>query len=484
MPVVPINLNLTSNPARDRALGAARLINCYAENLGTEGKFQFPIYAADGYEALVSLPLGGKFADMMTLDADNLFVVSGTALYRYTGTLTLIGTVANDGFARIKRNRAEVPEIGVVTDAGQFFVVNTGTNALTNVTDSNAFLERDGRIVDLVSFDGYAVLLKSNGEVYISAIDNWDSFDEIGFATVSSSPHGLVAGATRGTDLVLFGPRATEFWQNTGATDYPLERLTNVDVGCYARGSVSEIVIPGEQGVSDSVIWAATNADGAYVGIFAMSGYGGSKISNHAVDRAIRDETTIANITSTTWSEGGHTFYAISTSAVTWVYDVVTGLWHERQSVGSTRWNVGGVTYYGGYNVAAHYDRGELYTMRPSVTSDKASQLSMRSSDDNGNSWSVQRFISIGESRKKRFKFTRLGATKEDGKLIELQVTNAVDEDGQAAPMIVIPPHVHAYPDRVRIHELFVDIVPGSSTTAVPKALGGVSINIDKLPEA
>ena len=46
MALTPISLGLRSNPGRHEAISAARLINCYAEDVGDEGKIRFPVVAA------------------------------------------------------------------------------------------------------------------------------------------------------------------------------------------------------------------------------------------------------------------------------------------------------------------------------------------------------------------------------------------------------------------------------------------------------
>lgn len=478
MPITNIGLGTRSNPGRDRAISGARMINCYVEQVGPEGKLETPVYAADSFTSRATLTAGGACAGMLSLDANALYVVSGQKLFKNTlaNATTDLGTVSNSGHVWMARNRkASTPQIGILTDSGAFRVLESDT--LTVVSET--FLSG---LVWFLEFDGYGVLLKEDGEWYVSTSDEFTAWDELAFAVAENSPHGLVAGARRGTDLVLFGPRAMAFYANTGATDFPFERTATADLGCYAPRSVREMVIPGDGGTTDTVIWAATDADGAYVGIMAMSGYGGSKISTHAVDRAVRAESNISNIRAWSWAEGGHTFYALNIgSTVTWVYDTTTGQWHERASSGLSRYRLQHMASFAGTTVAGDYTSGVLYTMGPSVANALTSQLRVRSSNDNGDNWFTNNTLDIGgaSERSKRFKFTRFGQSKEDGKLVEITVTNAVSENGTGVDMTVIPPHVHAWPNAMRMHALYVDLVPGSSGTSTPRALTGLAADVE-----
>ena len=60
MPIIPVSLGQRSNPGRDGQDGAARLINCYAEEMGQEGKIPWPVYASDGLVDFVTLAATGS----------------------------------------------------------------------------------------------------------------------------------------------------------------------------------------------------------------------------------------------------------------------------------------------------------------------------------------------------------------------------------------------------------------------------------------
>lgn len=479
MGIAPVGLGLRSNPGRDTAISAARIINGYVENVGEEGKLTVPIVASDSFEERDTLTSGGACAGMLALDATALYIVSGNNLYKNTAAnvTSTIGTVTNSGWVQMGRNRKSTPQIGILTDAGVFQVCES--DSLSTV--SEAFLTG---LVGFVAFEGYGVLIKSNGEFYISTLDDYTAYDELDFETATASPHGLLGGASRGGELVLFGPRATLFYDNTGATDFPLERTQVIDIGCYAPRAVQEIVIPGDGGTVDSIIWPATDAKGAYIGVVALSGYSGNKISNHAVDRAIRSEDTINNIRALTWAEGGHTFYGLHTSTETWVHDVTTGLWHERTSSGEDRWRINAAAAFDGVTVLGDYSSAKIYDAGPDVSNGLTCNAALRYSKDNADNWITATTKAIGGSsaRGNRFKWTRFGQSREDGVILEIKITNAVSEDGTGNDLTIIPPHLHAWPNPIEINALYVDVVPGSSGTSVVKSISGLSADVEAVP--
>jgi hypothetical protein len=60
--------------------------------------------------------------------------------------------------------------------------------------------------------------------------------------------------------------------------------------------------------------------------------------------------------------------------------------------------------------------------------------------------------------------------------VLKITMTNAVNENGTGVSMTVIPPHIHAWPNPTRLGALYVDVVPGSSTTSRPKAITGLAV--------
>ena len=474
MALEPISLGIRSNPGRDGADGAARLINCYVENAGDEGKAKFPIYACEGFTSFGTVLSGTVTRSLLNLDGTTMYGVSGQRLFRVnqSGTVTDMGAFATSGTVTMARNR-KTPnaQVWVSSSDGINRLIATGDHSVTTPT-----MPAGVTFISVSQIDGYFVLIDASGEWYISAIDD-ATIDELDFAKAESSPDGLVVSKTRGSDLVLLGTHSTEFWANTGNTDFPFERAASSSYGCYAAAAAVEIVM-GSGEVTDSVIFAATNSEGAYIGICALSGYQAQKISTHAVDRAVQAETA-ANLKAFSYSINGHTFYSISGSSMSWTYDTTTGLWHERQSSALSRWRISDAAQFGSKLIVGDYSTGALYQMTTTATVASDSVASLYHSNDNGSTYVGPRSKTIGQSSNltQRFKWNRIGQSKEDGKVFKLVITNAVSENGTGCPMTIIPPHVHAYPNPMRVNTLFCDVVPGSSQSTRSKAVTGLAVD-------
>lgn len=383
MPTKPLNLGVRSNPGRYPAAGACRLINAYAEDAGSEGVMQWPIWCADGLELFSNLLGSSGVRAMLELDG-YLYVVAGRVIYRVdqTGAATIIGGMASDGHVGIARNRKATPQIGISCD-GLTMIVENGT--VTQVTDADLL-----PAIDVCHIDGYFIYLAANGRLTSSNIDEGSAIEAADYAEAEGNPDGGSRVIANGRDLLAFGPKSCEFWQNVGNADFPFSRSAVIERGLLAPGGVTL--------AGDAVVFIDQDRI-----VRALDGYTPRRISTHAMERIIADEPTQSGITATSWTREGHTFACFSGSSFSICYDLTTGLWHERKSYGLDRWRVSCVTEFAGNLIAGDYNAPNIYTMSPDVHDENGDELV----------WSIQ------------------------------------------------TPPVHAYPSRVRVNRLDVNMVPG-----------------------
>lgn len=484
MPYTPISLGVRSNQGRDTAISPARLINCFAEDAGEEGKIRYPIVACDGFTSFATLvgAAAGVTRGMLNLDDTTLYVVTGTRLQRVdtAGAVTQMAELATSGYAYFARNRKEPnAQVGLVTSDGLFRMIennSVSTPSPASGIEANLFNS-------ICTVDGYFIFTKSNGEFYVSSIDAGSTIDELDFAQTQANPDGLTRGVVRGRDVCLFGPRSVEFWQNTGATDFPFERTTAAQIGLFAPASAVALSAVIDGSTVDTVAFVAANVTGDLIGVCLLGGYDARKISPPALDRAIRDEPTKSSIRAFTHTSGGHTFYCVTGTSFTWEYNCGTGLWHERRSSGLSRWRVVEACQFNGSTIFGDYTSALLYSRSAALSRASASTIAVRHSDDNGDNWTSSRSKSIGGSNASatRTKFLRLGQSLEDGKVFELTLSNAVMENGTGTDMIVIPPAVHAWPKKMRFFTLYVDCIPGASQTTGAMGITGLGVDAEVL---
>ena len=370
---IPISLGRGSNVSRNGLEGINEFVNAYVEELGEGGKVQFPVYAINGLESFATLSGGAGVRAMLPLDAQ-LLAVSGRILFRVTagGVATAVGGIPTDGLVTMARNRQQPnPQVAIVSE-GLPFIYSGGT--LSSLVDTDL-----PPPVCVVAIDGFFVFPIADGRWFITDIDEGTTVDGLDFSRASTSPDGLVMAAARGRDLVLFGLNSTEFHQNTGGEDFPFTLTTSISIGCFAAGSVANSTVIRGEATVDTLIWAATDSQGSYLGIVMLNGYTPSVISTPEVDRLIRDEPDPASIRSFAWTEDGHPFYLITGTSFTRVYDSRTaaggGGWHARESYGSSRWRGSCHAQFGGAHIFGDIDDNELYSSQPDVYTEAGSPI-------------------------------------------------------------------------------------------------------------
>lgn len=476
MPLVPIELGLRSNVARDSAVGNAQLINCYADDIGKDAKAPTPIYGVDGFASFSTLTGAAVVRGMINLDDSLLWVQNGTKLDSVTtgGTATNRATVSTTGYAYFAHNRAATPDVCMVTSDGLTRFMS-GTTVTTPSFDAGIGASLFNSVCH---HDGYFVFTKSDGEFYISGIDV-TTVDVLDFATAQAAGDGLVRAVVRGRDLCLYGTRSLEFWQNVAATDFPYQRVHVANFGAYAAPAVVATTATIDGNITDTVIWPAVNGLGGFIGVLMLKGYEAVKVSTWEVDNAIRTATK-ANIRAYAYPMQGQNFYAI-TDGANWTYEfnTRTNLWHRRKgaSLGFSR-IVDACVFNSGV-IFGDYTSGALYQQSTAATPSGTSSVELRVSRDNGGTWTTARTKSVGTSseRKKRTKFMRLGQSKEDGFQLEIKITGSSVENGSNIDMTIIPPPVHAQPYPVQIHALHIDAIPGVSGTANQR--GAIMLHAD-----
>ena len=353
--LVPISLASSSNRTRYGDEGAARLLNCYVEQIGEEGKQPWVIYGVDPVSVFGVMSNGAEIRAKLSVGS-SLYVVAGRNVYSVdgSGTATLLGSIATDGFVTMAANRREPNPQIAITCGGLYYIVEN--NALSLVTDPDLRPP-----ISVQEMDGYFIFLHLNGRFSVSGLNDGHTIDGLDYATAESRSDPNVMGASRGSDVVIGGTQSLEFWQNTGGADFPFSRIQAVNIGVYAAGSMKEATAVISGTTVDTIIWAATDEQGAPIGVYLLNGYAGMKISNHAVDRDVQNEPFPQNIRAYSWSDKGHVFYEISGTGWTHCYDTVTGSWSEGQSYGLERRRFSTYARFAGKHIFGDYDTNRLY---------------------------------------------------------------------------------------------------------------------------
>jgi hypothetical protein len=348
---VPISLGLRSNPSRHaKHAGAAKLTNCFAEEIGEEGKSQWVITGTPGLSNFGSALSGGGIRALISLD-DFLLAVAGRNVYRVTpsGISTLVGGIPTDGPVYPRRNRRAAVQVGFVSD-GYYTVYDSGT--LTEVSDADLPPPSS-----LAYLDGFGILPISRGRYMLTGLDDFTTVDALDLGVAESNPDDIVRAHELEREVYLFGSQSIEAHQNTGNADFPLERSQTMEVGCAAAGSVVPIDTPQGKALLFVAHDHSVRLIRGYQTSIISTGYIADKIA------ALARAGTLGTLSATSWAEGGRSFAVLSAADWSVGYDAYSGLWHNRASYLANRWRVSQVVSFAGKMIAGDATTGQLYDM-------------------------------------------------------------------------------------------------------------------------
>lgn len=447
----------SSTPGKLAGEGEGRRINAYLEQAGDT------LY-------LRRCPGLSTFAETGGTGPRGLLDVNGTVYAAFNGSVRtalpggpstlLTGSVgsATDGvtWARNNRTTSGGPDVVAVRSSGGAFTVSQTTVAGPISTFPTA---------NSVTFlDGYFLFTLPDGRIFASDL-NSTTVNALSFATAESKPDGLVRGIAWSGRFYAFGSATIEAWQNAGLSPFPLQRLSStIPVGLLAPMALAGH----EDGWSGGRLFYVAH-DGTVQG---LSGFRSERVSTPDVERFIAASTS-STLEACVYDFRGHPIWALSSDAGTWEYDVSTGCWHERVSVGATRWRGSRSVKSNGVWVVGDTLSGALLKVDDAVRTEKGADLdpvfssgpfkgypnrtavpylfgefteatggtaSMRTSRDGGKTWSTPRTRTLADAEKFPVRWNALGLTTHHGLRVEFTVTGGIDFSFQGASVPDVEP--------------------------------------------
>jgi hypothetical protein len=285
----------------------------------------------------------------------SLFVVAGSSLYRVDANknATLLGSVGSSGNIDIDSNTDSVV---VVSEPNAYYWNGT---TFGQITDPD-FTSRGAGDVEFLS-NWLLFREPDSGRFFGADIGTATDFDALNFATAEGGPDEMVGLKVDHLQACLFGETSVEIWDNDPAAgDFPFARAVNgyAEIGCLNGRSIAKL--------DNSIFWLADDFT-----IRRLDGITPVRISTHAIEQRIVD-STVSSARAFTYSQDGHFFYVLSLTEGTFIYDVTTQLWHERESYGSSTWNWSSAVNFNGLVLVGD------------TTSNAIGQIDPRTYDENG----------------------------------------------------------------------------------------------------
>ncbi len=353
-----------------RSVNAAdnRCVNLFPEAIPEGGKEAGFFSRAPGLRLLMSVgtgPIRGLWSRKN--DGGSFYVISGNEFYKLTsltGTAEKIGDVIGSGPVSIADNGIQL----FIACNGPSYIYNTTTDAFGPITD----LDFPGAVT-VQHIDSYFVFNEPNSQkMWVTDMLDGLSIDPLDFASAEGSPDGVTAIAVDHRELWVFGTDTIEVWYNAALPSFPFARIQGAfsEIGCVAPYSIAKL--------DNALFWLGGDPRGVGI-VYKNVGYTGVRISTHAIEYAIQSYPNIADAIAYTYQQEGHAFYVLifPDANTTWVFDVSTGVWHERAGFvdGSfTRHRSNCQCEFDSTTVVGDFENGNLYAFDLDVPADNGAE--------------------------------------------------------------------------------------------------------------
>lgn len=359
MAVLPLVLPASSTIGRDGQVASARLINGYPEFGGEDAKSPFALYGAPGLTRWDTGAFTGAERGMIELSANELITVLGNQIVSFdqSGNGTVLANLVGATRVIMARNLASPPQIGIVTSAGQYYVLQAGVltlNADPDLPAPNSIDYLRGRFL-------YGTL----DRVYASDTDDGTQINALAFGEINSNADNMVRVFVNAGFFYAFGTKSLEIWQpdpSLAGQPFPFSPVQqDIEYGLTGAHTVAKF--------NKALIWV----DQDFIVRHGRDG-GAERVSTHAVERSIRRLTMNerALMVGSTHVFEGHETYTLKGAGFTWCLDLPFAkkagferAWYERESYDLDRWRVNSSILFAGEYIMGDEDNGRLYYLNP-----------------------------------------------------------------------------------------------------------------------
>ncbi len=416
---IPTRLPLVVQPDNRDGTNAkdAKLVNCYAEK---KADGTYDIFKRGGLSAPIRTKSGAGSGQFNW--KGNIYEVFGTTLYKDG---TSLGTVDGTGGVYRFEETQGATDYLVLGNGVEAYTYNGTTLAIISDVDFPATFVKGWAYLDSTLY-----VMDSDGNIWGSDLNvptAWDPLNKI-VAQMDASPG--VALAKQLAHVIAFKENSTEvFYDAANATGSPLGRVQSakIEYGCLSADSVQDL--------GGILVWLAENSGS--ISFVKLEKLKAEVVSTKPIERLIEKAITISTETIYSWQHvsEGHSFYVITfkNANLTLAYDLNEGLWsyflsngnympitasvvtddlaHYIQgesdgntfSMGRENTNDNGTKIVADI-ITPNYDGGVdrrkvLHAMRFTGDQVAGSELSVRVSDDDYQSWSNFRKVNLANKR-------------------------------------------------------------------------------------
>ena len=354
----------TSQAGKSTNVTSQNRLNCYIEMQPGDDRANVVVYGTSGKTLFTSFgdtPIRG-----LHQKADFLYVVHRGTFYSVNnaGVKVALGTIGTtSGRVYMADNSSQL----MIVDGSLGYIYNFNTGVFTQIV--SAGFPANVRAVTMLD-DYFIVNINNSQRFYISAIADGLTWNALDFASASSNPDDIVIPVSDNSNLYLFGSSSTEFWNNTGAANFPIQRISGgaTEWGCAAINSIVKF--------DNSLAFIAKNKMGQVI-VARMNGYLPMKISTPEIEFIINNYSTVSDCTGISYMLGGHPMYQLNfpSANASWLYDGLSQCWSNLKSYQLER-DIAeiGVNYLNKI-IISDYAVGNLYRLDSNIFTENGNPL-------------------------------------------------------------------------------------------------------------
>lgn len=365
-----------------------------------------------------------------------LYAVTGTTLYKITssGSSTAVGTVLGDGRCNFEEDGTNLI---IATGDTKPYAYDGATLAVgsdADLADSSTVAYINRRVV----YDG------NNADVIFADLDQPLSVDSANVISADTRPDDTLAIQTHRQQVYVYGSETIQPMYNSGTGNPPYNFILN---------SVQEIGLGAVHSIASNKIFRYFLGSDRQV--YRGSGLDIQSISNPAIGQAIENYSTVGDAYGVCFAFDSQDFYLLSfpTGNETWLFNEQAGLWTNlAYGTDGAQHLIYDYRYVYGKHLVSDRRNGNIYELDFDTYTDNGdviqrqrdtisinggafgqegarvfmdkleliietgtslvtseSKIIMQYSDDNGRSWSTERWLPIGQQGEYRHKLWWFG---------------------------------------------------------------------------
>lgn len=323
--IIPFATN--SYKSQSLPLSAQRCVNAFAEREPPPpggAKSQIAVFVAPGLTAFATCGTGPVRG--MHVMGGMLYVVSGAFLYSVTST----GTVTNLG-----GSIGGTAPVSMADNGTQLCIVNGVNGYIYSVALGFVVIsDTNFHAANVVTFFDNVFVFNWSGtnKFFISNTLDGTTYNGLAFGSAEVTSANLLSVVNQQETLLLFSTDHTETWYDAGAVNLPFLR---VDGATIERGCAGSLTTVKED---NSVFFLGNDLI-----FYRLNLTQPVRVSTHAIEDAWQTYTVVSDAFAFSYTFEGHKFVVVTfpTANKSWVYDISTSLWHERESLDLNNRNYG-----------------------------------------------------------------------------------------------------------------------------------------------